>query len=90
MRRFCGFIVDEAGETCVKKFSFYSTLGNFILVVEKLLVFTTKSTRVLHGFFHAKIHFFSSVNEWFLPTINIVNKNNNYIKLNINYWRILV
>lgn len=87
MLRVCVLFVDGLGEICVKLFGFCPAMLQNSRHVEKHIGLTTVFARLLPIFFHARKLVFISVMAIFLPIINIANKNNNYIILNFNYWR---
>ncbi len=89
MRNGCVRLVDLVSVSSVKARYLYTVLLNKFKVVEKLPSFTTPSARFFLSFFHCELPVFQPVKIGVLPTINIVYKNNNDIKLNfINNWRI--
>ena len=88
MRNTCGLVVELLGEICVKFIGFCTFLVQNKSHVEKPGVFTTNIARFFHEVFHGLNWVFVSVLVRFLPTINRTNKNNNYILLTFNYWRI--
>ena len=84
MRNVCARTVDLVRLNCVKGLSLFTFFINKILVVEKSASFPTIFNRFFLGVFHSQNLISQSVKAPFLPTINIVNKNNNDSILIIN------
>lgn len=87
MRNICVYFVDFVRVACEKFNRFFTNIMFFNFGGGKVGEFSQLFTRFLHSFFHRKNWVLLSVIGRFIPIINIVNKNNNEIKLTFNYWR---
>lgn len=91
MLKACEWFVDETCRKCVEFAGFCTPLFWRGLDGGKPGGLATVFARLFQRLFHSAVGVFQSVIGRVLPIINIANNNDNYIKLNINYyWRISV